>query len=48
VSEIGLGAWAIGGDWGDVSNDDAEAALNAALDRGVKFVGGRLEPPIRD
>ncbi|WP_283148645.1 aldo/keto reductase [Silvimonas soli] len=38
VSEIGFGAWAIGGSWGDVSDRDAEAALNAALDEGVTFL----------
>ena len=38
VSEIGFGAWAIGADWGDVSETDAEAALNSALDRGVNFI----------
>src|SRR3954471_23231121 len=50
VGEIGFGAWAIGGSWGDVSEQDAEAALNAALDAGVNFLdtadvygGGRSE-----
>ena len=38
VSEIGFGAWAIGGTWGEVSESDAEAALNAALDSGVTFI----------
>ena len=38
VSEIGFGAWAIGGTWGEVSESDAEAALNAALDTGVTFI----------
>lgn len=38
VSEIGFGAWAIGGAWGDVSKDDAKAALHAALDSGVNFI----------
>ena len=38
VSEIGFGAWAIGGSWGDVSERDAEAALNAALDEGMTFI----------
>jgi aryl-alcohol dehydrogenase-like predicted oxidoreductase len=38
VSEIGFGAWAIGGSWGDVSDRDAEAALNAALDQGMTFI----------
>jgi aryl-alcohol dehydrogenase-like predicted oxidoreductase len=38
VSEIGFGAWAIGGSWGDVGEDDAVAALHEALDRGVTFI----------
>jgi len=38
VSEVGFGAWAIGADWGKVSEADAEAALNAALDAGVTFI----------
>ena len=38
VSEIGFGAWAIGGAWGDVSSEDAKAALHAALDAGVTFL----------
>ncbi|KFI07400.1 aldo/keto reductase [Massilia sp. BSC265] len=38
VSEIGFGAWAIGGAWGDVSMEDAKAALHAALDGGCTFI----------
>lgn len=38
VSEIGFGAWAIGGAWGDVSMEDAKAALHAALDQGCSFI----------
>ena len=38
ISEIGFGAWAIGGSWGDVSDGDATDALNAALDSGVNFI----------
>lgn len=38
VSEIGFGAWAIGGSWGDVSEGDARAALHAALDAGTTFI----------
>ncbi|MDG0026910.1 aldo/keto reductase [Trinickia sp. Y13] len=38
VSEIGFGAWAIGGSWGDVSESDAKAALHAALDSGTTFI----------
>ena len=38
VSEIGFGAWAIGGSWGDVSEADARAALHSALDAGTSFI----------
>ncbi len=38
VGEIGFGAWAIGGSWGEVEEADAVAALNAALDAGVTFI----------
>ncbi len=38
VSEIGFGAWAIGGTWGEVRLEDAKAALNAALDAGITFI----------
>lgn len=38
VSDIGFGAWAIGGSWGDVSESDARAALHAALDAGTTFI----------
>jgi predicted aldo/keto reductase-like oxidoreductase len=38
VSEIGFGAWAIGGSWGDVPDTDARAALHAALDAGTTFL----------
>lgn len=38
VSEIGYGAWQIGGSqWGDVGERDAEAAIEAALDAGITF-----------
>ncbi len=37
VSAIGFGAWAIGGDWGTVGEEDALAALHAAADAGVTF-----------
>lgn len=55
VSEIGFGAWAIGGSWGDVSEADAKNALNAALDAGMTFIDtadvygdGRSEKIIRE
>lgn len=38
VSEIGLGAWAIGSQWGEVSEDDALAAILTSLDEGVNFI----------
>ena len=38
VSEISFGAWAIGGSWGDVSEEDALDALRAAIDEGVNFI----------
>lgn len=38
VGDIGFGAWQIGGSWGEVSDADGRAALNAALDAGVTFI----------
>jgi aryl-alcohol dehydrogenase-like predicted oxidoreductase len=38
IGIVGLGAWQIGGDWGDVPDDDAMATLNAAVDAGVTFI----------
>ncbi len=38
VSDISFGAWAIGGAWGSVSDDDSLAALNKAIDSGVNFI----------
>lgn len=38
VSEISFGAWAIGGFWGSVSEEDAMAALNQAVERGINFI----------
>ena len=37
VSEIGLGCWAIGSEWGDVTATDAREVLKASLDNGVNF-----------
>lgn len=37
VSEVGFGAWAIGGAWGDVSETEAMAALHQALNEGITF-----------
>jgi len=38
VSEVSFGAWAIGGDWGAVDNDESIAALHKAIDMGVNFI----------
>ena len=37
VSEIGLGTWQIGGDWGDVDDSTAEKVLATAIENGVTF-----------
>jgi len=37
VSAISFGAWAIGGTWGPVNDDDSLKALHRALDLGVNF-----------
>lgn len=37
VSEIGFGAWAIGGTWGPTDDSEAMATLHRALDLGVNF-----------
>lgn len=39
VSEIGFGAWAIGGDaWGPVQDADSLAAMERALELGINFI----------
>ena len=38
VSEIGFGAWAIGGSWGPQDESASLAALHRALDLGVNFI----------
>jgi len=38
VSEVSFGAWAIGGSWGQQSDEDSLAALRKALDLGVNFI----------
>lgn len=55
VSNIGFGAWQIGGSWGSVSEEDGSAALHAALDSGINFIDtadvygdGRSEKIIAD
>jgi aryl-alcohol dehydrogenase-like predicted oxidoreductase len=37
VSEVGLGCWQLGADWGDVSDEKALAILRTAADAGVTF-----------
>ena len=37
VSTISFGAWAIGGTWGNVRDDESLSALHRALDLGVNF-----------
>ena len=37
VSEIGFGAWAIGGSWGETDDTQSRAAMDAAVDAGVTF-----------
>ena len=50
VSEVGLGCWQFGGDWGEVSEDEALAILRASAEAGVTlfdtadvYGGGRSE-----
>lgn len=38
ISVVGLGAWQIGGDWGQVDEDDALATLDSAVEAGVTFI----------
>ncbi|MEU4575769.1 aldo/keto reductase [Nonomuraea sp. ATR24] len=38
VGVVGLGAWQLGADWGQVSEDEALATLAAATEAGVTFV----------
>lgn len=37
VSEIGLGTWQLGSDWGDVDDSTAEKVLATAVENGVNF-----------
>lgn len=55
VTDVGFGAWQIGGSWGDISEADGRSALNAALDAGMTFIDtadvygdGRSEKIIAD
>jgi aryl-alcohol dehydrogenase-like predicted oxidoreductase len=38
ISEVGVGCWQLGGDWGQVSDEQALASLTAAADAGVTFI----------
>ncbi|HOU92238.1 MAG TPA: aldo/keto reductase, partial [Polyangiaceae bacterium] len=38
VSTVSFGAWAIGGTWGAVSDEESLRALHRAVDRGVNFI----------
>jgi aryl-alcohol dehydrogenase-like predicted oxidoreductase len=38
VSAISFGAWAIGGSWGQVDDEQSMRALHAAIDSGVNFI----------
>lgn len=38
VSEISFGAWAIGGSWGEQSDEESMATLHRVLDRGINFI----------
>jgi|HubBroStandDraft_1064217.scaffolds.fasta_scaffold26032_5 aryl-alcohol dehydrogenase-like predicted oxidoreductase len=38
VSDISFGAWAIGGSWGKVSDDESWATLHKAVQSGVNFI----------
>ena len=37
VSEIGLGCWQLGGDWGDVDDYTAQKVLEGAVQSGINF-----------
>lgn len=37
VSEIGFGAWGIGGGWGPTDDEESLRALNCAFDHGINF-----------
>ncbi|MES1228458.1 MAG: aldo/keto reductase, partial [Armatimonadota bacterium] len=38
ISEVSFGAWAVGGTWGEVNDDESMGALHAAIDGGVNFI----------
>jgi aryl-alcohol dehydrogenase-like predicted oxidoreductase len=55
VTEVGMGTWNIGSDWGDVSDEEAHEAVRAAIGAGITFLDtadvygdGRSEQVIAD
>ncbi|MBX0322066.1 aldo/keto reductase [Halomicroarcula sp. F13] len=38
VTDVGFGTWNIGGDWGDVDEEEGREAVRAALDAGIDFI----------
>lgn len=38
VSEVGVGTWQFGGDWGEVTEEVALGTLKASIDRGINFI----------
>nr|WP_232833744.1 aldo/keto reductase [Saliphagus sp. LR7] len=55
VTEVGMGTWNVGSDWGEVSEDEGREAIRAALDAGITFLDtadvygdGRSERLIRE
>lgn len=38
ISEVGFGAWAIGGSWGEVNDDESLAAMREGLAQGMNFI----------
>ena len=38
VSEVSYGSWSLGADWGNVTEQDAIATLNKAIESGVNFI----------
>src|SRR3954447_2731883 len=38
VAEVSFGAWAIGGSWGETSDEESLKALHRAIDDGINFI----------
>ena len=38
ISEIGFGAWQLGGDWGKVDDEASIRTLHHAFEKGINFV----------